>query len=110
MASDKQAIGFVSFAYTAGVNPVGYNGVACNLRNAKSGQYGGVRNFWMVTKGAPKGEALKFLAWVTSGNTTSRTASSTPAGSRSTRRVVRGGARQPSALAGRAPAPTGAPS
>ena len=50
-------IGFVSFAYTAGVNAVGYQGVACTLRNAKSGQYGGVRNFWMVTKGAPKGEA-----------------------------------------------------
>jgi len=68
VSSDKQAIGFVSFAYTAGVNAVSYNGVACSLRNAKSGQYGGVRNFWMVTKGAPKGEAAKFIAWVTSGN------------------------------------------
>ncbi|HEX5853436.1 MAG TPA: phosphate ABC transporter substrate-binding protein [Solirubrobacteraceae bacterium] len=68
VASDKQAIGFVSFAYTAGVNPVGYQGIPCNLRNAKSGQYGGVRNFWMVTKGVPKGPALKFLKWVTSGN------------------------------------------
>ncbi len=67
VTSDKQAIGFVSFAYTAGVNPVGFEGVACSLRNAKSGQYGGVRNFWMVTKGAPKGEALKFILWVTSG-------------------------------------------
>jgi phosphate transport system substrate-binding protein len=67
VATDKQAIGFVSFAYTKGVNAVGYNGVACNLRNARSGQYLGVRNFWMVTKGAPKGAALKFLAWVTSG-------------------------------------------
>ena len=38
-----------------GVNPVGYNGVACTLRNARSGQYLGVRNFWMVTKGIPKG-------------------------------------------------------
>jgi phosphate transport system substrate-binding protein len=68
VSADKQAIGFVSFAYTAGVNAVGYQGIACNLRNAKSGQYGGVRNFWMVTKGAPKGEALKFIDWVTSGN------------------------------------------
>jgi len=68
VAADKQAIGFVSFAYTAGVNAVGYEGIACNLQNAKSGQYGGVRNFWMVTKGAPKGEALKFIDWVTSGN------------------------------------------
>jgi len=66
--ADKQAIGFVSFAYTPGTNPVPYRGVACNLRNAKSGQYLGVRNFWMVTKGAPKGEAAKFLSWVTSGN------------------------------------------
>ncbi|HEV2998066.1 MAG TPA: substrate-binding domain-containing protein [Solirubrobacteraceae bacterium] len=62
--NDTHGIGFVSFAYTAGVNAVGYQGVACNLRNAKSGQYQGVRNFWMVTKGAPKGEAAKFIDWV----------------------------------------------
>ncbi len=68
VASDKQGIGFVSFAYTAGVNPVGYQGIPCNLRNAKSGQYAGVRNFWMVTKGIPKGEPAKFLRFVTSGN------------------------------------------
>ncbi len=65
---DERGIGFVSFAYTAGVHPVGYQGVECSLNNARSGQYGGVRNFWMVTKGAPKGEAAKFLNWVTSGN------------------------------------------
>ena len=65
---DPKAIGFVSFAYTSGVNAAGYQGVACNLRNARSGQYGGVRNFWMVTKGVPKGETLKFIRWVTSGN------------------------------------------
>jgi phosphate transport system substrate-binding protein len=69
---DKQAIGFVSFAYTGGVNAIGYQGIACNLRNARSGQYGGVRNFWMVTKGAPKGEAAKFIGWVTSGNKTTK--------------------------------------
>ncbi|HYM55925.1 MAG TPA: phosphate ABC transporter substrate-binding protein [Solirubrobacteraceae bacterium] len=70
---NPQAIGFVSFAYTGGVNAVGYQGIPCTLPNAKSGQYGGVRNFWMVTKGAPKGEALKFLSWVTrKGNTTVR--------------------------------------
>jgi len=71
--NDKQAIGFVSFAFTSGVNAVGYNGVACTLRNAKSGQYGGVRNFWFVTKGAPKGQAAKFISWVTKpGNLTVR--------------------------------------
>ena len=72
VSGDKQAIGFVSFAYTKGVNAVGYNGIPCSLRNAKSGQYGGVRNFWMVTKGVPKGEARKFIAWVTSGNATTK--------------------------------------
>jgi phosphate transport system substrate-binding protein len=65
---DPRAIGFVSFAYTRGVHPVSYEGVACNLRNARSEQYLGVRNFWMVTKGHPKGQAAKFIKWVTSGN------------------------------------------
>jgi phosphate transport system substrate-binding protein len=69
---DEHAIGFVSFAYTAGVNAAGYQGVACNLANARSGQYEGVRNFWMVTKGAPKGDAAKFISWVTSGNKTTK--------------------------------------
>jgi len=68
--ADKQAIGFVSFAYTGGTNSVGYEGIPCSLRNARSGQYGGVRNFWMVTKGPPKGEALKFISWIVSGNKT----------------------------------------
>jgi phosphate transport system substrate-binding protein len=73
VSGDKQAIGFVSFAFTEGVNAVGYQGIPCNLRNAKSGQYAGVRNFWMVTKGVPKGAAGKFLAWVTkAGNKTVR--------------------------------------
>jgi phosphate transport system substrate-binding protein len=72
VGADANAIGFVSFAFTAGVHAAQYQGVACNLRNARSGQYGGVRNFWMVTKGAPKGEAAKFIKWVTSGNKTTK--------------------------------------
>jgi phosphate transport system substrate-binding protein len=62
---DKDGIGFASFAFTAGVNAVGYQGIPCTLTNAKSGQYQGVRNFWMVTKGPAKGEAAKFINWVT---------------------------------------------
>ncbi|HEY8304264.1 MAG TPA: substrate-binding domain-containing protein [Solirubrobacteraceae bacterium] len=70
---DEHAIGFVSFAFTGGVHTVGYQGIPCTLQNAKSGQYQGVRNFWMVTKGAPKGAALKFIEWVTSSkNATAR--------------------------------------
>jgi phosphate transport system substrate-binding protein len=72
VSGDSQAVGFVSFAFTAGVHAVGYQGIACNLPNAKSGQYGGVRNFWMVTKGTPHGEVAKFLRWVTSGNKTTK--------------------------------------
>jgi phosphate transport system substrate-binding protein len=65
VAGDQQAIGFVSLDFAAGTNTVGYQGIPCTLNNAKSGQYLGVRNFWFVTKGAPKGEAAKFVAWVT---------------------------------------------
>jgi phosphate transport system substrate-binding protein len=64
--TDPNAVGFVSFAFTGGVHPVSYQGVACTLANAKSGQYQGVRNFWMVTRGEPKGAILKFIAWITS--------------------------------------------
>lgn len=71
--SDRNAIGFVSFAFTPGTHPVGYQGIPCTLRNAKSGQYQGVRNFWAVTKGVPKGAVAKFLSWITKpGNKTVR--------------------------------------
>jgi phosphate transport system substrate-binding protein len=63
---DEHAIGFVSFAFTGGVHAVSYQGIPCTLANARSGQYQGVRNFWMVTKGVPKGAAAKFITWVTS--------------------------------------------
>jgi phosphate transport system substrate-binding protein len=62
--SDPNAIGYVSLAFTKGLHDANYKGVACNLRNAKSGEYGGVRNFWMVTRGAPTGAAAKFISWI----------------------------------------------
>jgi phosphate transport system substrate-binding protein len=66
VAHDKSAIGYVSLDFVSGVHPVPYKGVACTLRNAKSGTYGGTRNFYMVTRGAPSGAAKKFLKWVRS--------------------------------------------
>jgi phosphate transport system substrate-binding protein len=66
VAHDPSAIGYVSLDFVAGVHPVAYKGVACTLRNAKSGTYGGTRNFYMVTRGAPTGAAKKFLKWVRS--------------------------------------------
>lgn len=58
------AIGYVSLAFTNGVNAVPYNGVPCDLRNAKSGEYGGVRNFYLVSRGAPTGAAEKWIKWI----------------------------------------------
>jgi phosphate transport system substrate-binding protein len=62
--SDPNAIGYVSLDFISGTNVSGYNGVACNLRNAKSGEYGGVRNFWMVTRGRATGVVSAFISWV----------------------------------------------
>jgi phosphate transport system substrate-binding protein len=60
---DDNAIGFVSLDFLSGVVPVPYQGVACNLRNAKSGQYQGVRPFSLVTRGAATGAAKTFINW-----------------------------------------------
>jgi phosphate transport system substrate-binding protein len=66
VASDPQAIGYLSYAFTKGLNDAAYQGVACTLRTAKAGQYPGSRNFWMVTRGKPakKSPVAKFLKWV----------------------------------------------
>jgi len=65
VSGDPNGIGYVSLFFTKNVHVVPYKGVDCNLRNAKSGQYGGLRNFYMVTRGAPKGAAKKWINWVT---------------------------------------------
>ena len=62
--SDKNAIGYVSQDFVAGTHAAAYQGVACNLANAKSGQYGGVRTFYMVTRGSARGATAKFINWV----------------------------------------------
>lgn len=61
--SNKQAVGYVSLDFVKGTSAAAFKGVACDLRNAKSGEYGGVRNFWFVTRGTPKGPVAKFLKW-----------------------------------------------
>lgn len=64
--SDPQAIGYVSLPFTKGLNAVAYNGVACTLRNAIAGTYGGTRSLYLVTRGAPIGAAAKFIRFATS--------------------------------------------
>lgn len=62
--SDQQAIGYVSADFLAGTHAVPYAGVPCTVANAKSGQYGGTRFFYMVTRGNARGAVAKFLNWV----------------------------------------------
>jgi phosphate transport system substrate-binding protein len=65
ISSDPGGIGYVSLFFTKNVHTIPYKGVECNLRNAKSGQYTGVRNLYMVTRGAPTGAAAKWINWIT---------------------------------------------
>lgn len=65
VSSDPGGIGYVSLFFTKNVHTIPYAGVECNLRNAKSGQYGGVRNLYMVTRGAPTGATAKWINWIT---------------------------------------------
>jgi len=62
--SNPRAIGYVSLAFARGLNPVQFKGVDCTLRNARSGQYGGARNFYFVSRGRLSGQALRFYRWV----------------------------------------------
>jgi phosphate transport system substrate-binding protein len=63
--TDPHAIAYVSLDFTKGLNVPGYAGVACTLRNAKAGQYGGTRNLYMVTRGPATGAVKKFIKWTT---------------------------------------------
>jgi phosphate transport system substrate-binding protein len=66
--STPGAIGFLSNyrADQGTVNAVAYNGVACNLANATSGQYAATARFYEVTKGRASGAAAKFISWIDS--------------------------------------------
>lgn len=61
--TDENAIGYVSLDFVAGLHTVPYQGVSCTLRNAKSGQYQGVRPFALVTRGKATGAAKSFIKW-----------------------------------------------
>jgi phosphate transport system substrate-binding protein len=74
--SDPNAIGYLSYAFTSGLNDTAYQGVACNLRTAKAGQYPGSRNFWMITRGAPAKPVSQFLNWISKNATAQKIISS----------------------------------
>jgi phosphate transport system substrate-binding protein len=66
VARDKNAIGYNSgyFADQKNVKALSYNGVACTLQNARSGQYPGERTYYEVTKGPATGAAGRFIQWI----------------------------------------------
>lgn len=61
---DKSGIGYVSLFFAKTNWAIPYAGVPCTLRNAKSGQYGGLRNFYMVTRGKPHGAVKTWIGWI----------------------------------------------
>ncbi|MGK2931832.1 MAG: substrate-binding domain-containing protein [Solirubrobacterales bacterium] len=73
---DKAGVGYVSLAFTKGLTVGAYKGVPCTLRNAKSGQYGGLRSFYFVSRGASSGAAKKFIKWTRSNPAALRIAAS----------------------------------
>jgi phosphate transport system substrate-binding protein len=64
--NDPNGISFVTNyrADKGETNVVAFNGVACNLANAVSGQYAGVARFYEVTKGKATGAASQFIGWI----------------------------------------------
>jgi len=62
--SNPNAIGYASFNFTDGLHDVPYAGNQCSLRNAKAGTYGGVRNFFMVTRGKASGATKAFIRYI----------------------------------------------
>ena len=62
--SNPNAIGYVSFAFTGDLHNIPFKGVQCTLRNAKAGTYGGVRNFFMVTRGKARGAVKAFIRFI----------------------------------------------
>ena len=64
--NDKRAIGHLSGTYTYDnkVKAIGADGVACNLANAKSGQYPAIRTYYEVTRGKATGASAKFINWI----------------------------------------------
>lgn len=65
VASNPFAIGYISLGSAdSTVKATSLNGVAATVANAKAGTYTAVRNFNMITKGAPTGNAQLFINWI----------------------------------------------
>lgn len=61
VASDKNAVGYVSFGYVAGLKTLMVNNVAPTIENAQSGKYPIVRRLYFLTKSVPSGIVKEFI-------------------------------------------------
>lgn len=68
VANTPNAIGFVSLGYVDNTTVMGcsLNGVTASVATIHNKTYQAWRNFNMITKGAPAGNAQKFISWVLS--------------------------------------------
>jgi phosphate transport system substrate-binding protein len=64
VARNKNAIGYIGMAFVnRSVKSVSIDGVSATRANAMSGKYKYVRPLYFITKGAPTGDAKKFIDW-----------------------------------------------
>jgi phosphate transport system substrate-binding protein len=66
------ALGYIDLAYTGELHAVPYEGVPCTRATIRSGAYPARRPLSFVTRGKPRGAALRFLRWIRRSHTARR--------------------------------------
>jgi phosphate transport system substrate-binding protein len=64
IAATPGALGYLDFQYTATLHAVPYEGIPCTRATILAGTYPARRPLGIVTRGAPKGDLKRFLAWI----------------------------------------------
>ena len=61
VASDKNAVGYISFGYIAGLKALKVNNIDATVDNAQNGKYPIVRRLYLLTKSMPSGIVKEFI-------------------------------------------------
>lgn len=64
VAATPAAFGYVDLEFARRLHAVPYEGVPCTRATVKSGAYPARRTLGFVTRGRPRGELARFLAWI----------------------------------------------
>jgi phosphate transport system substrate-binding protein len=64
IAAAPPRYGFVGTRFTSGLHVVAVDGVTCSRATVANGSYPLTRPLALVTRGAPRGEAARFVRWV----------------------------------------------